>query len=230
MDGETNVKAPRHRSRAWRLGTVGLIVLALIAGGWATSSFAASARSRSHQLVSLKGRVEHNCRHARVFTRNVFDRSAEGGNITAWFYKSRLQKLALHLFGETGQAKNTYWLSGKWLFCVAKERWKYNRRITSGHLGSRPLKMAKVKHEEFYLAKGQALHRATPKARLVKLSASRRKAAERQLTREYDEAARIFKTHGKSSKHSTPYKAIKAKHGGSGRAGNSVASAAWRRK
>ena len=47
---------------------------------------------------------------------------------------------------------------------------------------------------EFYLAKGQILSRSTPKAKLVKLSPARRRAAERQLTRECEQARQVFNT------------------------------------
>lgn len=245
MDCGKHFVMRKGQHRAWKLARLCLLIAALGVGGWGTGALAARAHSHRHTtsrrtthshktsyvtrnpLASLKAGVERNARKGRVF-----DRSTDDGSVRAYFYKGRLQKLKLHLLGERGQSTNTYYLQGKWVFCVVKERWIYNRPLSV--ISSRPLKMAKVKQEEYYLAKGLVLHRASPTSKLTKLSSSRRKAAERQLTRECTEASRILKTHGKSasSKKATPSKPhgdTKSKRGSTNRGRKSLASAAGRR-
>ncbi|MCL2329772.1 MAG: hypothetical protein FWC56_00545 [Phycisphaerae bacterium] len=172
-----------------------VLMLCFFGGLMTTSVWAARARIRpcGYPLVSLKNRVERNAAHGREFTRESHDDPTRSSTVTAWFYKHRLQKLAVFLLGNTGQIRNTYYLVGKWVVCVEKEQWKYNRPITSEQLVSAPLKKRKIKHEEYYLGKNKVWFRSQPKSKLVALSATRGKRIERQLTTECTQVARVLK-------------------------------------
>lgn len=129
-----------------------LAVLALFAG-----QVEAADSSTGQKIKTIRQRyseVERGLKQYRQVKRDLPGESAEGGELTAYFKDSSLQKLAAHFYGESGKALEEYYFwEGKLSFVLRTES------LYTKHLSG----IVKSKTEErFYFADGKLIQRLGP--------------------------------------------------------------------
>src|SRR5215212_3052873 len=87
----------------------------------AASSFGAADSSVEEKVKSIRAKyneIEKGLKGCRQVKRDLPDESAEGGELTAYFKGSALQKLSAKFFGETGNAFEEFFFADNQLIFV----------------------------------------------------------------------------------------------------------------
>lgn len=98
--------------------------------------------------------IEKELKDCRQVKRDLSGESAEGGELTAYFKDSTLQKLSAKFFGETGKALEEYYFNNGKLIFVLRAESRYTKPMSG---------VIKNKTEQrFYIAEGQLIRWLNP--------------------------------------------------------------------
>lgn len=98
------------------------------------------------QVKTIRSRyaaVDRDLSRCRQVRRDVWDESAEGGEVTGYFSGKSLRKLAGAFYGETGRSREEYYFWDDRLFFVLRVQWRYDKPFG---------KVVSKKEERFYFA------------------------------------------------------------------------------
>lgn len=122
----------------------GMFVVA--ASSWAADS---AVEGQVKEIRAKYAEIEKDLNVCRQVRRDLPDESAEGGELTAYFKGTVLQKLSAKFFGETGNAFEEYYFAGDQLIFVLRG----DTRFTAPNSG-----VVKEKTEQrFYFAEGKLI-------------------------------------------------------------------------
>jgi hypothetical protein len=131
-----------------------LVTVCLLAAGTSLQAADPAVEEKIKSIRAKYTEIEKQLKDCREVKRDLPGESAEGGELTGYFNKSKLRKLSAKFFGETGKALEEYYFAENQLIFVLRVESRYTKPMSG---------VVKNKTEQrFYFADGKLIRWLNP--------------------------------------------------------------------
>lgn len=115
---------------AGRVLLLAILLVSVLSPGQIEGADAAAINRQIEVIRQRYAEVERGLRQSRQVKRDLPGESAEGGELTGYFKKSSLRKLAAQFYGESGKAREEYYFWDGQLFFVLRTESHYTKPLS----------------------------------------------------------------------------------------------------